>query len=54
MIIINDHFKVRQDPRRRATGAWNELSIKIRNVENKDCLKKMVINTIPNPYATLR
>ena len=53
-IMSVEHFKVKQDPMRRATCAWNELPIEIRNVENKDHLKKMMINEIPNPYASLR
>ena len=48
-----EHYKVKQDPMCRATSAWNELPIEIRNVEKKDCLKRMVIATIPNPYANI-
>ena len=49
--IPTDHFKVKQDPMYRATKIWNELPVYIRNSDTKEILKKMIIATIPNPYA---
>ena len=50
-IIPTDHFKIKQDPLYRATTAWNELPVNIRNANTKDAMKKMFIATLPNPYA---
>ena len=49
--IPTDHFKVKQDPMYRAITIWNELPVHIRNSDTKEILKKMIIATIPNPYA---
>ena len=45
-----EHYKVRQDPLVRAMDAWNSLPVCIRNAETKEKLKKMLVESIQNPY----
>ena len=48
--IVNT-YKVKQDPLYRAVKAWNNLPVYVRNANTKESLRKMVISTVPNPYA---
>ena len=48
-----EHYKVRQDPMYRVTTLWNTLPAEIRNAENKESLKRMLLQAIPNPYAKI-
>ena len=44
------HHKVKQDPLYRSILAWNSLPVPLRNIDQKDHFKKLLIETIPNPY----
>ena len=43
-VIPTDHPKVKQDPLFRATRAWNNLSVQLRNIDKKETFKKELFN----------
>ena len=45
-----DHYKVRQDPKRKAMNVWNGLPVYIRNARSKEQLKLFLKSSIVNPY----
>ena len=45
-----DHYKVRQDPKRKAMNVWNDLPVYIRNARSKEQLKLFLKSLIVNPY----
>ena len=49
----SEHYKVRQDPQRRAIKSWNGLPVYIRNASTKEQLKVFLKNMIVNPYKQI-
>ena len=47
------HHKVKQDPLYRSILAWNVLPVQIRNIDLKDRFKKMLLDTVPDPYKKI-
>ena len=46
------HHKVKQSPFYRAIMAWNSLPVNVRNSENKESFKRLLVYEIQNPFKT--
>ena len=53
VIPEKNHFKRVQDPQYRASVAWNQLSVQIRNVTTKKQLVTSLKSKIVSPYMKI-